>query len=77
LLLAAANNAALASSQPVPQAPTGNAIPVTADNFMPLVPSVQKGMARVSDFCSTKPAPVPTEAAGDSDLQQAATAAAG
>ena len=34
LLLAAANNAALASSQPVPQAPTGNAIPVTADNFI-------------------------------------------
>ena len=34
LLLAAATNAALAQSQPVPQAPTGNAIPVTADNFI-------------------------------------------
>jgi hypothetical protein len=33
LLLAAANNAALAQAQPSPQAPAGNAIPVTADNF--------------------------------------------
>jgi hypothetical protein len=33
LLLAAANNAALAQTQPVPQAPTSSAIPVTPDNF--------------------------------------------
>jgi hypothetical protein len=34
LLLAAANNAALAQAQPSPQAPAGNTIPVTADNFI-------------------------------------------
>lgn len=33
LLLAAANNAALAQVQPAPQAPAGNAVPVTPDNF--------------------------------------------
>jgi hypothetical protein len=33
LLLAAANNAALAQAQPAPQAPAGSTIPVTADNF--------------------------------------------
>jgi hypothetical protein len=33
LLLATANNAALAQAQPAPQVPAGNAIPVTADNF--------------------------------------------
>jgi hypothetical protein len=32
-LLLAAANAALAQSQPAPQAPVGNAVPVTADNF--------------------------------------------
>jgi hypothetical protein len=33
LLLAAANNAALAEAQPSPQAPAGDTIPVTVDNF--------------------------------------------
>ena len=33
LLLAAVNNLVLAQAQPAPQAPTGNAIPVTPDNF--------------------------------------------
>ena len=33
LLLAATNYAALAQAQPAPQAPAGNAVPVTADNF--------------------------------------------
>jgi hypothetical protein len=34
LLLAAANNVALAQAQPAPQTMAGNAIPVTADNFI-------------------------------------------
>jgi hypothetical protein len=33
LLVAATTNAALAQAQPAPQAPSGNAIPVTPDNF--------------------------------------------
>jgi len=33
LLLAAANNAALAEAQPSPQAPAGDTLPVTVDNF--------------------------------------------
>jgi hypothetical protein len=33
LLLAATSNAALAQAQPAPQAPAGDAVPVTPDNF--------------------------------------------
>ena len=54
LLLAAANNAALAQAQPASQVPAGSAVPVTVDNLNPAESDLVMGSTAASaSTCTT------------------------